>query len=109
MPGLRLPAARQLVLAGFAAAGLMLGLTAAPAPAQADEVVLVHDHRGWGHHRGHGRGYGHGPRYYGPPPRARHYAPPPRYYHPPPVRYYYPPPPPRYYRPPPRAGIYFGF
>lgn len=106
MPGLPLLAPRRIFLAGLAAAGLMLGLTAAPAPVQADEVVMVRDHRGWGHHRGHGRGYG--PRHYGPPPR--YYAPPPRYYHPPPVRYYYPPPPPpRYYRPPPRPGIYFGF
>lgn len=104
MPGLRLLAPRQRVLAGLAAVGLMLGLTAAPPPAQAGEVVLVHDHRGWGHYRGPG------PRHYRPPPRPRYYAPPPRYYHPPPVRYYAPPPPPRYYRPPPpRAGIYFGF
>lgn len=103
MPGLHRLAPRRLVLAGLAAIGLMLGLTAAPAPVRAEEVVLVHDHRGWRHHRGHH------PRYYGPPPRPRYYAPPPRYYRPPPVRYYHPPPPPRYYRPPPRAGIYFGF
>ena len=85
---------RALALTGLAALGLALGAAAAT-PAQADELVLVHD--GWRHHR-HGPP---GPRWHRPPP-PRYYAPPPRHYYAPPPRVYYPPPPPRpYYAPRP--------
>lgn len=91
---------RELALIAAATAGLALGLTAAPQPARADEVVLVRDHwrGGWGHRppppprhwrhpppRYYGYGYGPGPRYYRPPPPRVYYPPPPRYYRPPPV------------------------
>ncbi|HWL80816.1 MAG TPA: hypothetical protein VNR89_07685 [Roseomonas sp.] len=84
---------RELALAAAAAAGLVLGVTATPQAARADEVVLVHDH--WRHRPPPPRWHRPPPRYYG-----YGYGPPPRYYRPPP-RVYYPPPPPRYYRPAP--------
>ncbi|MDJ0388592.1 hypothetical protein QMO56_10765 [Roseomonas sp. E05] len=92
---------RELALIAAAAAGLAFGMTTAPQPAQADEVVLVHDHR---RHRPPP------PRWHRPPPRhyGYGYGPPPRYYRPPPPRVYYPPPPPRYYRPPP-VGPYYRY
>jgi len=96
---------RELALIGAAAAGLALGLTAAPQPAHADEVVLVHDHgRRWGHRPPPPRHWRHHP-----PPRYYGYGYGPRYYRPPPPRVYYPPPPPRYYRPPPVVMPYYRY
>ncbi|MBI0433248.1 hypothetical protein [Roseomonas sp. KE0001] len=97
-----MPRLRDLALAGLLSLGALLATGLGPAPARADEVVLVHDH--W--RRGPPPPRWHRPP---PPPRYGYYRPPPpRYYHPPPrYGYYPPPPPPRHYRPPP--GVYFQF
>lgn len=92
-----MPRLRELAMAGLVAMGAMLGIAASPAPARADEVVLVHDR--WRHRP--------------PPPPHWRRPPPPRYYHGPPRAYYRPPPrawyppPPRYYRPPPPPPGYY--
>lgn len=94
----RMPGRRVLLAGGAGLAALLLGVTLAPAPAQA-----------WWRGGVWVAGPGYGPGYYGPPvvvaPPPVYYAPPPPvYYAPPPVIYAPPPPPAPYFPPAPQSN-----